>query len=145
MDGVLAGRAGRQRMLRRPGAPTYEVILDELAIRRLAAPPDMVKKQLSHLATSATASTGVTLRVLPIDARVEGYTVPRCAFSIYTYPDPGDPVVVAIDTVTSDLVLTDPAEVNPYEQLYARLRAAALPAKASLDLLSNAAAELSDQ
>jgi len=37
-EGVLAGRAGRQRMLRRPGAPTYEVILDELAVRRLTAP-----------------------------------------------------------------------------------------------------------
>src|SRR6266702_5611314 len=41
VNGMLAGRAGRQRMLRRPGAPTYEVILDELAVRRLTAPPDI--------------------------------------------------------------------------------------------------------
>lgn len=144
VDGVLAGNAGRQRMLRRPGAPTYEVILDELAIRRLTAPPDIVKKQLFHLATVGNANQGVTLRVLPIDARVDGYTVPRCAFSIYTYPDPGDPVVVAVDTVTSDLVFTDPVEVSPYEQVYTRLRDAALSAKGSLDLLTKAAAELPD-
>src|SRR6266536_4393095 len=51
VDGVLAGNAGRQRMLRRPGAPTYEVIVDEVAVRRISAPPDVFKKQLYHLAT----------------------------------------------------------------------------------------------
>src|SRR6266568_4316487 len=48
VDGVLAGNAGRGRMLRRPGAPALEVIIDEVAIRRLTAPPDIVKKQLYH-------------------------------------------------------------------------------------------------
>jgi hypothetical protein len=43
-NGVLVGNAGRQRMLRCPGAPGYEVIIDEMAIRRLAAPPELVKK-----------------------------------------------------------------------------------------------------
>ena len=105
-------------MLRRPGAPSYEVIIDELAIRRLAAPPDVVKKQLYHLATACNGTPSVALRVLPVDARIDGFTVPRCTFSIYTYPDPGDPAVVAIDTVTSDLVLTDPADAAPYDQLY---------------------------
>jgi transcriptional regulator with XRE-family HTH domain len=69
-DGVLAGNAGRQRMLRRPGAPALEVIVDEVAVRRLTAPPDIVKKQLYHLATVCNHSDPqVTLRVLPIDAR----------------------------------------------------------------------------
>jgi len=143
MDGVLAGRAGRQLMLRRPGAPGYEVVVDEMAIRRLAAPPDIVKKQLYHLATTCNGRPGIAVRILPVDARLDSYTVPRCAFSLYTYPDPGDPAVVAIDTVTSDLVLTDPAQVAPYEQLYARLRDAALPPADSLDLLTKAATELS--
>jgi transcriptional regulator with XRE-family HTH domain len=143
-DGVLEGNAGRQRMLRRPGAPTYEVLIDEVAIRRIAAPPEVVKKQLYHLATTVNGARTITLRVLPAGARVAGYTVPRCTFSIYTYPDPGDPAVVAIDTVTSDVVLTDPAEVAPYERLYARLRDAALSPSDSLDMLTEAATELSD-
>jgi transcriptional regulator with XRE-family HTH domain len=50
-EGVLAGRSGRQWMLRRPGGPTFEVIMDELAVHRLAAPPGVMKKQLYHLAT----------------------------------------------------------------------------------------------
>ena len=143
-DGVLAGRAGRQRMLRRPGGPTYEVILDEVAISRLAAPPSVVKKQLYHLATSVNGDPKVTLRVLPVRARVQSYAVPRCTFSIYSYPDPGDPAVVAVDTVTSDLLLTEPADVNPYEHLYQLLRTAALSPDDSLDLLTEAAANLMD-
>jgi transcriptional regulator with XRE-family HTH domain len=140
--GVLAGRSGRQRMLRRPGGPTLEVIMDEVAVKRLAAPPDVVRKQLYHMATAVNAEQKITLRVLPVHARIKHFTVPRCTFSIYTYPDPGDPDVVAIDTVTSDLILTDPDQVTPYDRLYERLREAALSPQESLDLLAKAAAEL---
>ncbi len=141
---VVAGRAGRQRMLRRPGGPTYEVIIDEVAVRRLAAPPEIVKKQLYHLTTTVNGDPKIALRVLPVEAQVASYTVPRCTFSIYTYADPGDPAVVAIDTVTSDLILTEPAGVTPYDQLYTRLRDAALPPAGSLTLLTKAAATLPD-
>jgi len=145
VEGILAGRSGRQRMLRRPGGPTLEVIVDEVVIRRLAAPLDVVKKQLYHLATAVNVDPKVTLRVLPVHALIKDFTVPRCAFTIYTYPDPGDPDVVAIDTVTSDLILTEPDQVTPYDRLYERLRDAALPPADSLDLLTKAAAELPDQ
>ena len=145
VDGVLAGRAGRQRMLRRPGGPTYEVIVDEVAVYRLTAPPEVVKQQLYHLATAVNGDPKATLRVLPVGAVVEDFTVPRCTFSIYTYPDPGDPDVVAIDTVTSDLILTEPGQVAPYEKLYERLRGAALSPADSLDLLTKAAAQLLDR
>jgi Domain of unknown function (DUF5753) len=133
-------------MLRRPGAPTYELILDEVAIRRLTAPPDIVKKQLYHLASACNNSEPkITLRVLPVEAHIAGYAVPRSAFSIYTYPDPGDPTVVAVDTVTSDLILAEAEQVAPYEQLYTRLREAALSQLGSLDLLTKAATELPNQ
>jgi len=143
-DGVLAGRLGRQRMLRRPGAPTYEVIIDELTVRRLTVSPEVLKEQLFHVATTVNADPKISLRVLPITARIYGYAVPRCTFSLYTYPDPGDPAVVAIDTVTDDLILTEPAHVSTYEQLYSRISEAALSELDSLDLLTKAATELPD-
>jgi hypothetical protein len=130
-------------MLRRPGGPTLKVIIDELAVQRLAAPPDVVKKQLYHMATSVNAEQKITLRVLPVHARITDFTVPRCTFSVYTYPDPGDPDVVAIDTVTSDLILTDPDQVTPYDRLYERLWEAARSPEESLDLLAKAADDLS--
>ncbi|MBO3750535.1 helix-turn-helix transcriptional regulator [Streptosporangiaceae bacterium NEAU-GS5] len=141
---VLAGRTGRQRMLRRPGGPTYEVILDEVAIRRLSAPPEVVKAQLFHLAATVNGMSKIGMRVLPVSAVVGGYSVPRTAFSIYTYADPDDPVVVAVDTVTSDLILIDPAEVAPYDILYKRLLDAALSEDASVALLTSVAADLAD-
>jgi transcriptional regulator with XRE-family HTH domain len=144
IEGVLAGNAGRQRMFRRPGGPAYEVIVDEVVVRRLAAPPDVVKKELHHLATMVNGDSAITLRVLPVDARIQDFWLPRCAFSIYTYPDADDPGIVAIDTVTSDLILTEPDEVQSYEHLYVRLRDAALSPPDSLDLLTKTAADLPD-
>ena len=49
--------------------------------------------------------------------------------------------MVAADSVTSDLVLTDPTDVTPYEHLYTALRQAALPQDDSLDLITKAATD----
>jgi transcriptional regulator with XRE-family HTH domain len=145
VDGFLAGRAGRQRNLRRPGGPSFEVIVEENAILRLGAPASLVKRQLHHLAEFGKGSQpNVRLRVLPIQALIRGYVLPRSAFSIYAYPDPGDPRVVAIDTVTSDVILTDEAQVTLYERLYERLAEAALTPEESAKLLTEAANALPD-
>jgi transcriptional regulator with XRE-family HTH domain len=143
-DKAVEARAGRQRMLRRPGGPTYEVLLDEVAIRRRAVPAELVKQQLYHLSATVNREPQITLRVLPIDAQPEAYEVPRSAFSLYTFADPDDPTIVLVDTVTSDLTLTEPADAQRYETLYRRLRGAALDEDESLEFLIKAARELPD-
>lgn len=145
IEGLLAGRAGRQRNLRRPGGPSLEVIVDETAVFRLAVPPAVAKTQLRHLAdVIASAQPNITIRVLKVSASIKDYTVPRCTFSMYAYPDPGDPQVVAIDTVTEDVILTHPTQVALYEKLYTRLREAALPEDETADFLRKAACEIPD-
>lgn len=134
-DEAVHARTVRQRMLCRPDGPSYEAILDELVIRRPAAPNEVIRAQLYHLTARVNADPQTTVRVLPVDAEIERYNVPRSAFSLYTFPDPDDPTVVVVDTVTDDLVLTDDAEVKPYEDLYDRLRDAALSPDDSLDFL----------
>jgi transcriptional regulator with XRE-family HTH domain len=136
---AASGRLGRQRMLRRPGGPTYQVILDELAVRRPSAPPEVLKAQLFHIAATANGSDKISVRVLPVGVMIEGFSLPRSAFSIYTFPDPGDPTVVAVDTVTDDIMLTDGDAVKRYEELYERLDRAALPQVDSLEFLIEAA------
>jgi transcriptional regulator with XRE-family HTH domain len=143
-DKAVEARTARQRMLRRPGGPSYEVVLDEVAIRRPAAPAEIVRAQLYNVAARVNRDPKTSVRVLPLGAAVEGYSVPRSAFSIYTFNDPGDPTVVLVDTVTDDLVLTDPEDVRRYEELYTRLRDAALPAVDSLDRLSQTARRNAD-
>ena len=141
---VLAGRKQRQRMLRRTGGPKYELIIDEVAIRRPSAANPVMKDQLQQLVDSASEAPSISIRVLPADATIESYTVPRGSYSLYTYADPNDPQVAAIDTVTSDLILIDQDEVAHYAELYRRTREAALSEADSLDFITKAAALLPD-
>jgi transcriptional regulator with XRE-family HTH domain len=138
-DKVVEARNARQRMVRRPGGPSYEVVLDEMTIRRPVATAEIVRAQLYHLAARANSDRRLTLQVLPLAAAVAGYFVPRSAFSIYTYPDPGDPTIVAVDTVNRDLIHTEPTTVRRYEDLFGGLQDAALESGPSLDFLIEAA------
>ena len=141
-DKVVEARIGRQRMFRRPGGPTYDVIIDEVAIRRRAAPAEVVKEQMYNLTASVNGSSNISVRVLPVSARIGDFAVPRSAFSIYTFADPADPTVVTVDTVTDDLVLTAPDDVAMYEGLFIRLNEAALSVADSLDFMIGHAKEL---
>lgn len=137
----VEARQSRQKMLLRPGGPSYEVVLDEVAIRRLPAPPEVVAAQLRRL-IEMSDDPDITLRILPVDARIAGYRVSRSAFSIYSYPGSLDPEVVAVDTVTTDVVLTtltEEPQVRRYTDLYARLADAALSAEKSIDYLASTA------
>jgi transcriptional regulator with XRE-family HTH domain len=136
---AVEARAGRQRMLHRPGGPTYEVIIDELAVRRPAADGTTIHEQLVHIVGQATDDPNISVRVLLMDRPIGGHTVPRSGFSIYRYPDAGDPVVVAVDTVTDDLVLTKTEQVAHYLTLYERLSGAALTPGESARFLEEAA------
>src|SRR2546430_16352897 len=100
-DQAVEARAARQAVLHRPAPPRYEAVIDELAIRRLAAPPDIVRAQLDHLAFLGHEHPHISIRVLPITGRIADHLVPRSAFSIYRYPDSDDPTIVAVDTITS--------------------------------------------
>jgi transcriptional regulator with XRE-family HTH domain len=134
-DKTAEARLGRQRMMRRPDGPTYEVVLDELAIRRAAVPPEILRAQLLHVAATVNGSPKVTAQVLPVAATIDDYGSPRSAFSIYTFADPKDPKVVTVDTVTDDLVLTDGEDVRRYEALFSRVREAAMSPEESIELL----------
>jgi transcriptional regulator with XRE-family HTH domain len=144
-DGVVSGRMLRQRMLRRPGAPDYEAIVDELAIRRLAAPPGVTKKALYHMATVVNESPKITVQILPVDARIEGFAIPRTSFTIHKFADPDDPVVVAVPTTTGDIFITEQDEVAAYGEIFDRLRKQALSEAESLDLIIRTADGLPDE
>lgn len=141
-------RQQRQKMVLRQGGPTYEVVLDEVAVRRWSAPPQVLRPQLEYLVKLLPTTSSVTLRVLPVDARIAGYQVPRSAFSLYTYPDAADPRVVAVDTVTDDLILTTldkASQVERYERLFDALSEAAWTPEDSIAFLAQTADRLSSE
>lgn len=137
-DKAIEARLGRQRMLRRPGGPTYHLVLDELAVRRPTAPDEVVKAQLYHMAATVNGNAKYTIQVLPVDAEIAGYNVPRSAFSIYDFRDENDPNVVAVDNLTEDMMLTDPEPVRRYVELFDQLAAAAYTPEKSLEVLIGA-------
>jgi len=136
---IIEAREGRQRMLRRPQGPDYRVILDEVAIRRFAAPEEVVRQQLYHVAKLVNQNDKYHLRVLPIDVEVPGYNVPRGSFSVYTFSEKDDPTIVLVDTVTSDLEISEAGESQRYVDLFDGLWAAAYDEDRSLDVLSGTA------
>ncbi|MEU8802437.1 helix-turn-helix transcriptional regulator [Spirillospora sp. NPDC048819] len=142
VSGVLKGRVGRQRMLHRPNGPAYEVILDEVVLRRRSVPPEVFRRQIERIIELADEKEQVTVRVLPVDAEIPGYNIPECSFSIYTYPDSGDPVVVGLEAVATDLVLTDREQTGQFEMVYTGLVSAALSVERSREMLAQVAESL---
>lgn len=141
LAGTVAGRLRRQEELAQAEGLTYEVVLEPQAIRRLPVPADIMQGQLRHLLTMMTREN-VRVRVLPLDAQLGPGYVPRSPFSLYTYPDPTDLVLVDVDTVTDALLISDRQESGRYAQMYDQLRDAALSPEASVDFIQQASDKL---
>jgi transcriptional regulator with XRE-family HTH domain len=139
---MAEARLQRQRMILRPDGPAYEIILDEIVIRRLGVSPDVLSAQLRHLADTARSAPNITVLVLPVNARISGALLPKSPFFLYTFPDREDPPMAVVDTVTTDLVHTEPSEVVRYTRRYDHLRQACLSPEDSLTLLTEAADDL---
>ncbi len=139
---AVAARARRQSLVLTAGGPRYEVVIDEITIRRRAADPAVIAEQLQHIIAVCVAHASVTVQVLPVDASIRGHSAPRSAYSIYRYRDPQSCQAVAVDTLTHDVIHTEPSEVDPYLNLHSRLKAAALSPESSIRLLRSAAENL---
>jgi len=134
----VAARQARQALLTAADPPRYQAVIDEAALRRFVAPPEVMAAQLARL-VELSALSAVTLRVLPMHARIGEYYVPHTSFSLYRFADPEDPDVVVLETLTSDLHLTDEEDVSRYRLLCDWLAAAALPPEESVTFLAGLA------
>ncbi|MEU8345544.1 helix-turn-helix domain-containing protein [Actinomadura meyerae] len=137
-------RLQRVRSIFRPDGPVYEVVVDEVVIRRLTVPDDIMRAQLCHVIKMLETEPQLTLRILPVNARLVGTLLPRSTFTLYTFPDQDDPPMAVVDTITADLVYTEPREVERYTRRYEYLRRATLSPEDSKMLLIEAAREPND-
>ncbi len=144
-DRMTEARERRQHELLRAGGPSYETILDESVIHRLAVPAEVMAAQLRHMVQMVSEIERITVRVLMHDARIPGGFLPKSSFYIYTFTEPDDQPIAIVDTVTTDLVLTEHGEVTRYAGIYDRLRKAALSTRDSIAFLTGVANRLIDQ
>jgi transcriptional regulator with XRE-family HTH domain len=132
-------RMERQRRLDDNPPLDLWVIHDEAVIRRTVGGPVVMRHQLAHLLLAA-GLPGVTLQVLPFDTGAHaGHDGP---FSIVEFHDRSDSEVVYVESTAGPIYLEKDREVRASAEVFDRLRAAALPPEASLDLISKAAREL---
>ncbi|GAA1889411.1 helix-turn-helix domain-containing protein [Actinomadura bangladeshensis] len=141
-DRLVEARLRRQAHLLGADGPRYEVILDEVVIRRPTAPPRVMLAQLHSLIQTATQHPYVTVFVLPIAADFTGRLLPKSAFFLFDFKDPADPPMAVVDTVSTDIVHIAADEVMRYNQRYEHLRQGALSGAASLGLLADVADDL---
>ncbi|RKS69074.1 helix-turn-helix protein [Actinomadura pelletieri DSM 43383] len=141
---MAEAREHRQRELLRPDGPSYETILDECVIHRLAVPPRVMIAQLRHMITTVSDDARITVRVLLHSARIPGGFLPKSSFYLYKFAEPADPPIAIVDTVTTDLVVTQRGEVARYTGIYDRLREVALSTEDSIAFFDRVANRLTD-
>ncbi|MFI0354085.1 helix-turn-helix transcriptional regulator [Actinomadura sp. 9N407] len=144
-DRMADARARRQKCLLRPNGPSYETVLDECIIGRLAVPTAAMAAQLRHLVSVVTNEDRIVVRLLRHNSKIPGGFLPRASFYLFTFPDQADPPMAVLDTVTTDLVMTERREVEEYTELFDRLRNAALSPEDSLAFLDRVAADLTEE
>lgn len=132
-------RMERQRRLDDVPPLDLWVIHDEAVIQRTVGGPAVMRHQLAHLLVVA-GLPGVTLQVLPFDSGAHaGHDGP---FSVIAFHDRSDSEVVYVESAAGPIYLEKDRDVRARTEVFDRLRAAALPPEASLDVISKAAREL---
>lgn len=118
---AVAARMDRQLVLYE-GMTLVDIVLSEAALRWRVGPSRVMLAQLDRITALAGLET-VTIGVIPLDTQVD--TWHEHGFDLVDGRPEDDPVV-HVETQTSQLTTTDPAEVAFYREAFARLRDAAL-------------------
>ena len=132
VDRRVSMRMRRQRLLTRPGAPELWAVLDEAALRRPIAGPDVMRAQLEYL-LQLTDLPNVTLQIVPF--RVGPHAAAGGPFTILRFPEPDLPDVVYLEQLNSALYLDQPSDVTDYVTIMDQLCVQAETGAASKDIL----------
>jgi hypothetical protein len=131
-------RIKRQRVLDGEQPTKMAAVLDESVLHRPVGGGEVMREQLRHLLALGRRAN-IDIRVLPF--RVGAHAGFDGAFMLFEMPDPY-PEVAYVETLAGRLYLESP-KTDRFVRAYDRLRAAALTAKESADLIEEAAKELS--
>ncbi len=134
-------RMERQAFLRRetPQPPQLVCLLDEAVLRRVIGGPEVMTAQLRAL-IKVNNPPDLSIQVVPFDQGwhfgLDG------SFEIYSYPNPMDFDVVALDYLDGTIYLEEDGPVKRYDRSFEQLRAAALSSRQSMDVISRTVRDL---
>ncbi len=132
----------RQRLLNRPGSPLrLRAVIHEAALRCQVGSLAIMRAQCARLLELASLPT-VELQVLPNAAGAHPATAG--AFSILEFPEPHDPAVAYVETMTGNLFVEKDADVYRYALAFDHLCAMALGHAESAAFIARLAGRLPD-
>ncbi|ORT61865.1 helix-turn-helix transcriptional regulator [Streptomyces sp. CB03238] len=134
VEGKVAARMDRARILKKPISPVYWAILHENVLRTPVGGPATMAEQLDHIAVLARERTVLPL-VIPYEAGA--YALLTGMVTLMEFDDA--PPTAYTEAVYAGNLLDDPALVKQVQAAYDLLRASALPPEPSLTLLESAA------
>jgi transcriptional regulator with XRE-family HTH domain len=139
IERLVTLRMQRQEALLRADPIELWLILDEAVLRRAIGPPELMHRQLTHLA-DASLWPNVTLQVLPFSGGPHPFL--NGPFSIIEFPERTDPDVVYTEGVAGQAYLERDREVRNCAEGFDLLRAAAMSPADSTDLVSKLASQI---
>jgi hypothetical protein len=137
IEGMVAARIGRQRILDRANPPQLNLIIEEMALRRTMNAPEMMFGQLQHLLATA-ARRNVSLRVLPFDA--EAAVATQGSLIILDCPD--QPTLCFEESRSTAAFLEDEEFIGVARLAWKKLAAAAWSEEDSRRLIAELAGKL---
>ncbi|WP_324789397.1 helix-turn-helix transcriptional regulator [Streptomyces sp. H51] len=131
LDGLVAARMERQRILEREQPPLAWVILDEAVLLRPIGGHEVMRRQLAHL-LDFTGHRWLHVQVLPNSAGEHASLAG--SFNLLRFE--GDPDIVYTEDVISGHMTANSETVREAALRYARLQAAALSVEDSAALIA---------
>lgn len=129
-------RAERRKILEGDDPARLWAVIYEAALRCPVGGPEVMRAQLEHLIALAQTPK-ITVQVLPFEVGAHpGLNGP---FTLLSFPE-GDPDAAYIETIGGELLLEEPADVDPYRHVFRRLNVKALSPEDTITLLSEEAA-----
>jgi transcriptional regulator with XRE-family HTH domain len=133
VDDLVAARMARQAVLERHKPPELWVVIDEAVLHRPVGGAYVMREQLSHL-TEMARRPSIVLQVIRASVGVHD-GLPGAGFVIAEFRD-ARPVAYQ-ETAVRGQVIEDDDDVRILASLWDKLRAEALPRRASLDLVED--------
>jgi hypothetical protein len=138
IDGKASARVRRRRLFDREPPPSLWVILHEASLRTLVGNTAVMAGQLEYLLESAK-SPGIDVQVMPFSAGAPARNA-MMPYTLLGFED-GSPTVLYSDGPQGGKLYDSAKTVGLYGDIYARLRAHALPPGESRAVLTSALKE----
>ncbi|MEY9937673.1 helix-turn-helix domain-containing protein [Streptacidiphilus sp. MAP5-3] len=133
-EASISGRMIRQELLHDPRR-RFLFVLDEGLLWRQIGGPEVMREQLDAL-SEASCLPQVTLGIMSFARPFDGDASPHESFYLF------DSTRVVQETVSAEIVITDPAEVRLYERAFASYARQAVYGDKARELISRARAAL---